>query len=209
MTWSDLTWPVNTTPIASPPSLLLSQTLLTPKHLSTTLWKISHYQTQRPLEPHLQICPVHWQLWPIQPHLLELEYDNNLTLNSITSAMWLKCPDHCFNTQTTVFLKVICSTPEMANHLLSKRVYVAGHSITVTKDLHKSIHCNKCQGYGHIHAACQGPKTCVYCTSKSYFIAECPLYTPSACISCWAIAQAKIACTSFYQYKRKWDKVLK
>ena len=117
-------------------------------------------------------------------HLSELEYDNNLSPNSITSATWLKRPDRRSPTQTSASLKVVCSTPESANHLLSERVYVAGHSITVTKDLREPIRCNKCQVFGHVRTTCQGPETCAHCASKSHVTAECPPGTPPGCVSC-------------------------
>ena len=117
-------------------------------------------------------------------HLSEIENNNNLKPGSISSAAWLKQADRHANNQTVTSLKVICSSPESANHLLRERTYISGHVVAVTKDLREPLCCNKCQTYGHIHASCTGQETCAHCTSKSHSTDKCPLNQSPGCVSC-------------------------
>lgn len=83
-------------------------------------------------------------------HIAELEKTNFLPPGAITSASWLKRADRRSPGQTVASLKVVCSSPEHANHLLCERIYVAGRVVSVRKDLREPIRCNKCQEFGHI-----------------------------------------------------------
>ncbi|KAF8808116.1 hypothetical protein BYT27DRAFT_7030340, partial [Phlegmacium glaucopus] len=48
----------------------------------------------------------------------DLESSNNLQPGSISSATWLKRLDRRSPSQKVASLKVVCSSPETANHLL-------------------------------------------------------------------------------------------
>ncbi|KAF8231222.1 hypothetical protein L208DRAFT_1278111, partial [Tricholoma matsutake] len=85
-----------------------------------------------------------------ESHIANIETDNSLPPCTITSASWLKHIDCQGPNQTVASLKVVCSSPEFANQLLGDCIYITGHVVTVHKDLCKPIHCNKCQGFGHI-----------------------------------------------------------
>lgn len=52
-------------------------------------------------------------------HLCNIESENNLPINSIMAALWCKCPNRRLPNQTTTTLKVACSNPHIANHLLT------------------------------------------------------------------------------------------
>lgn len=117
-------------------------------------------------------------------HILSLETENNLTPGSVVSASWLKRPNRRSPTQTVASVKVVCSSPEAANHLLRERIYVAGHVVSVRKDLREPIRCNKCQEFGHIRNVCKTTERCAHCASESHTTADCPPNRPPHCVSC-------------------------
>ncbi|KAF8803183.1 hypothetical protein BYT27DRAFT_7030869, partial [Phlegmacium glaucopus] len=85
----------------------------------------------------------------------DLESSNNLLPGSISSATWLKCnllkrTDRHSPNQKVATLKVVCSSPETANHLLCEKFFIEGQAIIAHKDLHEPLRCNKCQMFGHI-----------------------------------------------------------
>ena len=106
-------------------------------------------------------------------HIATIETENGLAAGSITSASWLKKPERRSPNQHVASLKITCSSPEAANHLLRERIYVAGHVITVRKDLREPIRCNKCQLYGHIRSACISDEKCAFCASNDHTSADC------------------------------------
>ena len=55
-------------------------------------------------------------------HLHNIERDNDLLANSINAASWCKCPDKHSPNQATATLKLACSTPDSANHLLTGHI---------------------------------------------------------------------------------------
>ncbi|GLB42955.1 hypothetical protein LshimejAT787_1204040 [Lyophyllum shimeji] len=117
-------------------------------------------------------------------HLDELEQDNNLLEGAIVSASWLKRADHRSLKQTVASLKVVCSSAEAANHLLQSRVFVAGHLITIRKDVQEPTRCNKCQHYGHIRNTCKNEERCPSCASSDHTTAECSISFTPRCMSC-------------------------
>jgi hypothetical protein len=52
--------------------------------------------------------------------------------------------------QTTVNLRIRCTTPASANFLLRDRIRIEGQLVTARKDLKIPLRCNKRQGYGHL-----------------------------------------------------------
>ena len=122
---------------------------------------------------------------PSNPDCLStIESSNNLKPGSITSASWLKRSDRRSPNQTVASLKVVCDSPEAANHLLCERIYIEGQVITVRKDIREPIRCNKCQEYGHIRADCKSNEICAHCTSPSHTSSTCPPNQPPHCHSC-------------------------
>jgi hypothetical protein len=117
-------------------------------------------------------------------HISAIETENGLDEGSITSASWIKNPERRSPNQHVASLKVICSSPEAANHLLRERIYVAGHVVTVRKDLREPIRCNKCQLYGHIRSACISDEKCAFCASSEHTTADCRPNQRPCCISC-------------------------
>jgi hypothetical protein len=117
-------------------------------------------------------------------HISAIETENSLEEGSITSTSWIKNPERRSPNQHVASLKVTCSSPESANHLLCERIYVAGHVVTVRKDLCEPIRCNKCQLYGHIRSACISDEKCAHCASSEHTTADCCPNQHPCCISC-------------------------
>ncbi|KIM73080.1 hypothetical protein PILCRDRAFT_15528 [Piloderma croceum F 1598] len=83
-------------------------------------------------------------------HISAIKTENGLDPGAISSASWLKKPERRSPNQNVASLKVTCSSPEAANHLLRERVYIAGHL------------------YGHIHGACISDEKCAHCASSDH-----------------------------------------
>ena len=69
-------------------------------------------------------------------HLCNIDRENDLADGSIASASWCKCPEKRSPNQTTVTLKVACVNLETANQLLTGRICIEDHLVSVHKDLH-------------------------------------------------------------------------
>jgi hypothetical protein len=116
--------------------------------------------------------------------LRELESNYNLKSNSIISANWLKRPDRRAPNQQVASLKVSCSDPHTANRLLTEKVFIDGHVITVIKDIREPIRCNNCQEFGHIRHNCKNKEICAHCSSKDHKTTDCPPNQPPRCRAC-------------------------
>ena len=117
-----------------------------------------------------------------EEHLRNVEKENDLPANSISAASWCKHPDRRSPGQTTATLNVACSNPDAANLLLTGRIRVDDHLVTVRKDIRIPIRCGKCQEYGHIQDACIGVQKCTNCSSKFHQTDKCN--RAPACVSC-------------------------
>ena len=115
-------------------------------------------------------------------HLRNMEWENDLAVGSIASASWCKRPDKRAPNQSTVTLKVACPNPEAANRLLTGRIRVADHLVSVRKDLRIPTRCVKCQNYRHIQDACMGIVKCSNCSSISHSSIGCS--NAPKCVSC-------------------------
>ena len=58
----------------------------------------------------------------LEEHLCNIEKENDLQPNSISAASWCKHPEKRSPGQTTATLKVACSNPDVANHLITGRI---------------------------------------------------------------------------------------
>jgi hypothetical protein len=106
-------------------------------------------------------------------HLRELERENDLKLNSITSAAWCKKPEKHLPGQTTANLKVQCANTETANYVLKECIRVEDHLVNIHKDLRQPMRCIKCQDYGHFKDACTNVERCATCASDAHTTARC------------------------------------
>ena len=126
--------------------------------------------------------------------------ENDLEPGSISSASWLKSPERRSPNQHIASLKVVCFSPEAANHLIRERVYVAGHVVNIRKDLREPIRCNKCQLYGHIRGVCISDEKCAHCASGDHVTANSRPNQRLSCVSCGpdsSHASSSCTCSTF------------
>ena len=116
-------------------------------------------------------------------HLRDFEKANGLEPNSVVSVSWCKHLENRAPNQTTANLKVMCVNPETGNLLLSQRIRVEEHIVSVHKDLKQPIHCLCCQEYGHIKDNCTGIDHCSLCTSEFHAAANCIKKDRPKCVS--------------------------
>ena len=76
----------------------------------------------------------------------------------------------------------MCTNPDTANRLLTGRIQVVNHLVTVRKDTHIPIRCVKCQRYRHIQDSCIGVDRCANCASEFHRADVCD--RAPACVSC-------------------------
>jgi hypothetical protein len=117
-------------------------------------------------------------------HLRDLEKDNGLEPNSIVTASWCKRPENRAPNQSSANLKVVCANPETGNLLLSQRIRVEEHLVTVHKDLKQPVRCLRCQEYGHIRDSCTSIDRCAICTSEFHAATDCINKDRPKCVSC-------------------------
>ena len=120
----------------------------------------------------------------VAEHLRDLERDNDLPPDSISSASWCKRPEKRSPNQKTATLKVNCANPTSANLLITGRIRVADQLVNVRKDIRQPIRCVKCQEFGHTRDACIGVEKCANCASKSHTTNNCPNAWTPKCVSC-------------------------
>ena len=136
----------------------------------------------------------------LDSHLRDLEKENDLPTNSIVAASWCKRPDRRSPNQTTATLKVACTSPDVANHLLTARIRIDDHLINVRKDIRIPIRCVKCQGYGHTQDGCIGVERCSTCASEFHRADSCD--RQPSCVACGPGSQhpsTSPACPVFMQ----------
>jgi hypothetical protein len=151
---------------------------------------IAHFGTSASIKTKkypliMKFVPCNGDFDPQNPRCLsEFETTSNLSKGSITSANWIKRPDRRAPNQQVATLKVTCADAQSANHLLSQKVFVHGHVVTVIKDIHEPIRCNNCQEFGHIRAACKNAEICANCCSTDHISADCPPNQAPHCRAC-------------------------
>lgn len=116
-----------------------------------------------------------------QLQVLEMSHDH--AEGSISSAAWIKKWGLHAPNQKVANVKITCSSPLTANHLLLERVFVANTRVVVVKDAQEPICCNKCQIYGHIWAKCNNQEWCATCADPHPSLA-CPNPNIRQCVSC-------------------------
>ena len=116
-------------------------------------------------------------------HLRTLESEHNLEEGSIIAALWIKKPEHQAPNQKTANVKVFCTSPIVANHLLMERIFISNSRVVITKDTQEPIRCNKCQEYGHICKQCKNAEQCSNC-ARPHPTTECNYPNDPHCVSC-------------------------
>ena len=132
-----------------------------------------------------QFVPCNGPFDPYVPeHLRELERENDLKANTISSATWCKRPEKRSPGQTSATLRVQCSDPQTANYLLKEHIRVADHLVSVHKDIKQPLRCVLCQQYGHFKDACINTEKCAICASEFHSSSSCINPNKPCCVSC-------------------------
>lgn len=102
------------------------------------------------------------------PKLLrEIEETNDLSLNSISKARWIKNPERRDAKQEVASIILSLVNPEPANHLILHGVQIRQKRVAPWKDAKDPIRCMKCQHYGHVAKDCHATHdTCVNCAGQ-------------------------------------------
>jgi hypothetical protein len=104
---------------------------------------------------------------PTATNLKLVEDDLSLPNSSIEEAVWIKHPSKHSKVQKYANLKILCSTPEAANTLITRPTYILGSHLSIQKDIKTPGVCNKCQQYSHIVRDCKEMKdTCGQCAGE-------------------------------------------
>ena len=85
--------------------------------------------------------------------------------------------------QKSANIKILCSSPQATNHLLSNHIFIANARVVVVKDMQEPIHCNKCQSYSHMCQKCPNEELCASCT-RPYLSTTCTFTSERHCVSC-------------------------
>jgi hypothetical protein len=121
---------------------------------------------------------------PTTTHLRELEDMVDLLAGSIQEASWIKHPSKCMGHQKVANLRILCTTPEVANRLINRPMYISGSRLCIQKDIRTPGVCNKCQMYGHILRDCKATlDTCGQC-GRAHQTSTCQERTASKCTPC-------------------------
>ena len=138
-----------------------------------------------------------------EDHLHSLEVDHRIKEGSIITASWIKKLELRSPNQRMANVKVLCSMPQAANHLLLERVFVTNARVVVIKDTQDPIRCNKCQEYSHMCEKCPNDEHCTIC-ARPHPTSNCTHSDDHHCISCGAssnhASSDRINCPQFSKH---------
>lgn len=72
-------------------------------------------------------------------HLRTMESEHNLKEGSIVVVSWIKKPEHQAPNQKMANVKVFCTSPTVANHLLMKCIFISNSRVVIIKDTQELI----------------------------------------------------------------------
>ena len=128
----------------------------------------------------------------------KIESNLDLPAGSITGASWIKDPARRSRTQKVANVKLACSSPEVANKILTSTVRIEHRVVETQKETKDPVRCNKCQEYGHFAAKCaSNTSTCGIC-GDSHRTNECNS-SNHWCVSCREASHSSISrdCPAF------------
>ena len=114
----------------------------------------------------IRFVPVGWT-----PHetdaLRTFETDNSIPTNSILAASWIKNPANRYNGQAFANVKMVCTSPEIANRLILGPTRICEHTVAVQKERKTIPICVKCSQFDHFIAKCNSDKfICRHCAQE-------------------------------------------
>jgi hypothetical protein len=154
------------------------------KHLHNVLPKSASikYQTYAVI---LRFVPCNTGFNPEkEAQLREIEEDNGLEPNTITSASWIKNPSRRAANQSVANIKVLCQSAHAANALLLNCIQIHDHIVAAHKDIREPLRCNKCHKFNHLRAQCQEAERCGICASSRHTTEKCDSRNMAQCVTC-------------------------
>ena len=139
--------------------------------------------------------------------LKAIEEENELPRGAIGTAKWIKPPQRREAAQRVAHALFRMTTPEAANQLISKGMYVNLERLRPTKDKKEPLRCLKCQRWGHMARDCgENHDTCGTC-AKNHRTNACPSYSTPHCVSCDSNSHASWnrTCPEFKRRSRALD----
>lgn len=116
--------------------------------------------------------------------LRAIERENELQPGSIAAARWIKPARRREAGQRVAHALFRLATPEVANKLISKGMYINLERFRPAKDKKEPLRCLKCQRWGHMAKECKEQHdTCGTC-AKNHRTNGCPSHNTVYCISC-------------------------
>ena len=99
----------------------------------------------------------------------------NLPENLLTQVSWIKNPERRSKGQQFTNLKILCSSPKVANNLImsSGQISHLGSQIQFHKDIRAPGTCNKCQEYGHAKPNCKSENMICEKCGENHSTQEC------------------------------------
>jgi hypothetical protein len=119
-----------------------------------------------------------------EAHLREVEESNNLDLNSIRKARWIKPVARRREGQTHAYAVLTITSPSVANQLIRSGITICGARSSPTKLKHEPMQCLRCRGWGHLVAQCHNEsETCGAC-GENHNTKDCSNPGNLCCTSC-------------------------
>jgi hypothetical protein len=114
----------------------------------------------------------------------QIEQENQLPANSITSIHWIKSPIRRTKEQRKAFALLHISDTTMANNILRDGLCIENQRISIRKDKKEPFRCAKCQRFGHLARNCSAPTdTCGTCSGR-HRTSNCNAYKTVHCVNC-------------------------
>ena len=119
-----------------------------------------------------------------EEHLRELEEQNNLYVNRIKKAKWIKPTYRRAPGQQFTHLSLPVSTPEDANLLFRDGIYICSNKIYPRKMNQEPKQCMKCRKWGHYVADCLAEKDICRNCGEDHRTRDCMEKDRKYCASC-------------------------
>ena len=125
-----------------------------------------------------------WTQLESEETLQNIEEDNKIPQNSITSARWIKPVNKRSPFQMYAHMMLSLTSPTVANQLLKNGLYVSNKLLRPIKDKKEPLCYLKCQKWGHLARVCKAEvDTCGIC-ADNHRTSACPSEKPQICVNC-------------------------
>ncbi|KAG2747165.1 hypothetical protein P692DRAFT_201791369 [Suillus brevipes Sb2] len=115
--------------------------------------------------------------------LRNIESENSLPEESLTSIRWIKPPARRSSEQRKAFAIVQVADAHTANNLLRDGICIENERFVVRKDKKEPIRCAKCQSYGHIARNCSAPADLCGTCAGQHSTLHCNAYRTTRCVN--------------------------